>query len=164
MEPHTVIQVTPATPSSTDSSKTATILENLFDELQSFSKQSSIDSTMAPLQRSSGSLRGKHHHSNLPQTSDSLRKGEDNSSLSLHDNLSQSDQIPCVEPELEYDNESISNNNSDLFDNSEHISPKPSKNVHFSTPDSEHSNGDSLTLDKDVTFTNGKSDAQESEV
>lgn len=48
MEPHTIIQVTPATPSSTDSSKTSAtasnMLENLLDELQTFSKQSSIDS------------------------------------------------------------------------------------------------------------------------
>lgn len=48
MEPHTIIQLTPATPSSTDSSKTSAtasnMLENLLDELQTFSKQSSMDS------------------------------------------------------------------------------------------------------------------------
>ena len=46
MEPHTIIQVTPATPSSTDDSSTKTttsnMLDNLLDELQTFTnKQSS---------------------------------------------------------------------------------------------------------------------------
>lgn len=80
MEPHTIIQVTPATPSSTDSSsKTAAsnMLDNLLDELQTFSKQS-IDikdtaSTKSPFQRVTGSFR-------IPKTlneSDTIiRKGE----------------------------------------------------------------------------------------
>ncbi|KAH9497725.1 Actin interacting protein 3 [Dermatophagoides farinae] len=59
MEPHTIIQVTPATPSSTDDSSTKTttsnMLDNLLDELQTFTnKQSSIDNKdFSPLSSSS---------------------------------------------------------------------------------------------------------------
>ncbi|XP_075678626.1 uncharacterized protein LOC113795615 isoform X3 [Dermatophagoides pteronyssinus] len=51
MEPHTIIQVIPATPSSTDSTKTtaSNMLDNLLDELQTFSKQSSIDLSSSSL-------------------------------------------------------------------------------------------------------------------
>ena len=42
LEPHTIIQVTPATPSALDSSKT-NVLDSLLDELQTFSKPSPVD-------------------------------------------------------------------------------------------------------------------------
>jgi len=44
MEPHTIIHVTPATPLATDSNKT-NVLDTLLDELQTFSKPSSQQST-----------------------------------------------------------------------------------------------------------------------
>lgn len=74
MVPHTVIQVTPATPSSTDSSRNSSnILENLLDELQTFSKEASSTGGGATLQRSSGSLRSNKS----PVSSDGApRKGD----------------------------------------------------------------------------------------
>ncbi len=44
LEPHTIIHVTPATPLATDSSKT-NVLDTLLDELQTFSKPSSQQSS-----------------------------------------------------------------------------------------------------------------------
>lgn len=89
MEPHTIIQVTPATPSSTDSSKTSAtasnMLENLLDELQTFSKQSSINSpssgaAVLPHQRTPGSLRLLNSAKQpilVNQTDTIVRKGDD---------------------------------------------------------------------------------------
>ncbi|XP_017485113.1 PREDICTED: coiled-coil domain-containing protein AGAP005037-like [Rhagoletis zephyria] len=104
MEPHTVIHVTPATPSSTDSSKTSAtasnMLENLLDELQTFSKQSSMDSpsssTAIPAgshQRSSlrGALNSNAKQALLLNQSDTVvRKGDHSCSSTANQTASPS--------------------------------------------------------------------------
>ena len=78
MEPHTIIQVTPATPSSTDSSKTnaSNMLENLLDELQTFAKQSSIDSPSGITK--SGSFRNTTKSSTFLHNTDTVTRKGDN--------------------------------------------------------------------------------------
>lgn len=63
MEPHTIIQVTPATPSSTDSGKTnaTNMLDNLLDELQTFAKTTGLESTGSSGYKPGGGVRGAFH-------------------------------------------------------------------------------------------------------
>lgn len=90
MEPHTIIQVTPATPSSTDSSKTSAtsnILDNLLDELQTFSKQSSIESPISTATQRS--LRSLNKQLVINNSDTIIRKGDNddhdrNGSISVH--------------------------------------------------------------------------------